>query len=50
MVRRTLEELAQIGIARVTIVVYAHNPEGRAFWEHLGWKVREDLKPMQINL
>jgi ribosomal protein S18 acetylase RimI-like enzyme len=50
LVQHATTELAGHGISRVTIFVYAHNPEGRAFWEHLGWKAREDLDVTQLAL
>ena len=31
------------GIAKVNFVVFARNGDGNAFWEHLGFKAREDL-------
>jgi len=30
-------------------MVYPANAEGRAFWEHLGWKDRKDLRVMQFT-
>lgn len=40
--------LRTCGVARVSIMVFATNAEGRAFWEHLGWKGRDDLRALQI--
>lgn len=40
--------LRAAGIKRCTIVVYADNEHGAAFWRHLGWSTREDLRVMQI--
>jgi len=50
LVDRTTAQLAACGIVKATIMVFAANAEGYAFWQHLGWKVRGDLEPMQINL
>ena len=50
LVERTQRELAAHGLAKATIMVFANNAEGRAFWKHLGWQVREDLLPMQSLL
>jgi ribosomal-protein-serine acetyltransferase len=40
--------LRAAGIKRCTIVVFADNAQGAAFWKHLGWSTREDLRVMQI--
>jgi N-acetylglutamate synthase len=40
--------LRAAGIKRCTIVVFADNAPGSAFWKHLGWTTREDLRVMQI--
>ena len=50
LVRRTTTALAERGIAKATIMVFSNNSEGAAFWEHLGWKARHDLRPMQMQL
>lgn len=50
LVDRTLEALSMKGIVKAAIMVYGDNTEGRAFWEHLGWRMREDLRPMQVIL
>jgi ribosomal protein S18 acetylase RimI-like enzyme len=31
------------GISKVTLVVFAHNEKGNAFWERLGFTLRDDL-------
>ena len=41
--------LRACGLVRVSIMVYATNAVGRAFWEHLGWRGRDDLRAMQIT-
>jgi ribosomal-protein-serine acetyltransferase len=40
--------LRAAGIKKCTIVIYAENINGSAFWKHLGWSTREDLRVMQI--
>jgi GNAT superfamily N-acetyltransferase len=40
--------LRAAGIQRCTIAVFADNAPGTAFWTHLGWSTREDLRVMQI--
>lgn len=48
LVAFSLASLRAAGIAKASILVYAHNDTGRAFWEKLGWKPREDLRLLQI--
>jgi ribosomal protein S18 acetylase RimI-like enzyme len=48
LVRQALEGLRAAGIPRCTIVVLGDNQKGAAFWRHLGWSTREDLKVMQM--
>jgi ribosomal protein S18 acetylase RimI-like enzyme len=43
LVRRSLDALAAVGIARCHILVYADNRAGRDFWSHGGWRLRADL-------
>ena len=38
-----LEAMKAEGIIKVNFVAFARNEEGNAFWEHLGFKAREDL-------
>ena len=38
-----LDALKQIGINKVALVVFRRNGEGNAFWEKMGFTVREDL-------
>jgi ribosomal protein S18 acetylase RimI-like enzyme len=47
LVERTLAALAAAGITKASIVFYAANESGRAFWSHLGWSSRDDLQMMQ---
>lgn len=50
LVDRATGELARAGIARAAIMVYKQNPEGQAFWRHLGWSVRDTLETMGATL
>jgi N-acetylglutamate synthase len=49
LVNRTISRLANLGLLRATIMVYATNSSGQAFWQHLGWNPRLDLLPMQTS-
>lgn len=44
------EELGSLGLVKCNVFVYEANEEGRAFWEHLGWARRDDLRLTQIEL
>jgi ribosomal protein S18 acetylase RimI-like enzyme len=43
LVESASEALRKEGINKVLIVVFTHNDNGNAFWEHMGFTVREDL-------
>jgi len=43
LVETSMQELKQCGIKKVTLVVCDRNESGNAFWEKLGFTVREDL-------
>ena len=43
LIDAALDALKAEGIAKVNFVVFARNEEGNAFWEHLGFRAREDL-------
>lgn len=45
-----LRELSRQGIDRVHIFVYADNQAGIAFWERIGWRLRNNLVLMSIDL
>jgi ribosomal protein S18 acetylase RimI-like enzyme len=47
IVAHCLASLAKLGIPRCNLFLYQTNVGGEAFWNHLGWKVRTDLKVMQ---
>lgn len=43
LVERALQALENWGIHKAALVVFARNQEGNAFWERMGFSVREDL-------
>ena len=43
LVDSAMQELKQCGINKVALVVFDRNENGNAFWEKLGFTVREDL-------
>jgi ribosomal protein S18 acetylase RimI-like enzyme len=43
LVNAALQALKQCGINKVALVVFDRNETGNAFWEKLGFTVREDL-------
>ena len=43
LVEASMQELKQCGINKVALVVFDRNENGNAFWEKLGFTVREDL-------
>ena len=43
MVNSAVKALAAEGIAKATLVVFAKNEDGNAFWEKLGFSARDDL-------
>ena len=52
LVDSAAEALRKEGINKVLLVVFKHNENGNAFWEHMGFTVREDLyyRNKYINL
>jgi ribosomal-protein-serine acetyltransferase len=44
-----LAGLRAAGIARTSLLVYANNEAGQAFWRHLDWEARNDLVLMQTK-
>jgi len=46
LVQRVLDELRAIGINKCHIFVLKENASVVAFWEHIGWFVRDDLVTM----
>ncbi len=43
LVEAALHALADEGIAKVALVVFARNADGNAFWQRLGFTSRDDL-------
>lgn len=43
LVDSAMEALRREGINKVLLVVFNHNKNGNAFWEHMGFTMREDL-------
>ena len=50
LVEACLADLAQLGIPKCNIFLFADNAEGEAFWKHNGWAKRPDLQVMQKPL
>ena len=50
LVAACLEGLRARGIPKCNLFLYADNAAGREFWEHAGWKAREDLVMMQVAI
>ncbi len=50
MIRRVKSRFSDLGIHHLRIFVLRDNPAGRQFWEHRGWRAREDILPMAIEL
>lgn len=47
LVEACFARLAEEGILRCNIFLYADNAAGEVFWVHNGWSVRADLKVLQ---
>ncbi len=43
LVETSMAALHKLGIAKVALVVFDHNASGNAFWEKIGFTVRDDL-------
>ena len=43
LVESVIDVLAEMGVSKLSLVVFAHNEAGNAFWEHLGFHARTDL-------
>ena len=43
LVETAMQELKQCGINKVALVVFNKNENGNAFWDKLGFTIREDL-------
>jgi ribosomal protein S18 acetylase RimI-like enzyme len=47
LVAASMEKLQAEGIAKCNLFLFASNKTGRAFWHHMGWDVRDDLRLVQ---
>jgi len=50
LVQKSLAALAQHDIQKCHLFVYVENHAGKTFWEHIGWKARNDIEVMSFNL
>jgi ribosomal protein S18 acetylase RimI-like enzyme len=50
LVNACLARLEKAGIQRCNLLIFAHNVAGMKFWAHTGWKLRKELRVMQIRL
>jgi putative acetyltransferase len=50
LVNACLAKLRKIGIPKCNIFIFANNAAGMKFWSHTGWKLRTELRLMQIRL
>jgi len=50
LVDKALNALKSLGINKVALVVFSRNENGNAFWEKVGFTVRDDLTYRNISL
>ncbi len=50
LVDEAIKALEREGINKAALVVFAKNETGNAFWEHIGFTVREDLHYRNKNI
>lgn len=50
LVDACLAKLRKAGIQKCNIFIFASNTDGMKFWRHAGWKLRKELRLMQIHL
>ncbi|MEL6457446.1 MAG: GNAT family N-acetyltransferase [Cyanobacteria bacterium J06621_15] len=50
LVETSLCELRKQGIEKCHLFVFLENIEAKKFWERLGWKVREEINMMSLNI
>jgi len=50
LVEHALNGLRKTGIQKCHLFVYGSNHSGISFWKHNGWKLREDIELMSIDL
>ena len=46
LTERVVEALRGVGVAKCHLMVRRENEPAKAFWEHLGWTVRDDISVM----
>ena len=46
LAERVIDALGAAGIAKCHLMVRQENEPAKAFWEHLGWTVRDDISVM----
>ena len=46
LAERVVEALSSMGVAKCHLMVRRENEAAKAFWEHLGWTVRDDISVM----
>lgn len=49
LVERALDGLAAVGIAKTHIDVFADNTAALAFWQRIGWQLRDDIRRLSFN-
>lgn len=50
LVETSLCTLKKQGIEKCHLFVFVENIEAKKFWETLGWKLREDINMMSLNI
>jgi N-acetylglutamate synthase len=50
LVKRGIAALEKEGISKCHLFLMAENDEGRAFWQRLGWTVRDDIEILSFSL
>ena len=50
LVEECLAKLREAGMLKCNIRVFANNSEGKAFWRHMGFVLRDDLAMMQRKI
>ena len=50
LVNACLAKLRAAGMHKCNIFVFAGHTAGMSFWKHNGWKLRTDLRVMQVHL
>jgi len=50
LVNACLAKLRKAGISKCNIFIFANNADGMKFWAHTGWRLRTELRLMQIRL